>query len=328
MNPDHEVFEDPVIVNRYRRAIPDAGITYQDRVLHHVLGQTHQRGRQSSWWRPGWASAAILVAAVLAAGTAFAFVNLANLGAPTSDVPQPSASLDGFRAGAPDLHIQRKAEVLVFESLWDGGSALERWPLIKALGQFGTWTGLKAGTTTEPMFPPHRAASGALVPAWPEFPTFDLTQARYRSPYVVLVDRVMQVYSQGPVRSLSAAEGALLARYRRLPTAVSIMGGDARPRPVPYPVIVIGGYGERGPFEDPAFVIGATTGQGPTAWQTFESLRKQFQLGDAAPGTGWIVREFNTTTNMMTALICHADGMQPGRVCHRPNIEAIVRQLH
>lgn len=324
---DHEVFEDAQIIRQYQSAIPQTSMAYQRRILQQVLGSGEKHRPRRSGWRSRWTPAVVVLAAVLAAGTALALVNLANLGAPTDDVPGPPARLGGFYPGAPVLRQQGKVEVLVFESLWDGGSALERWPLVKALGQFGTWTGLAPGKATEPLVPAHRGASGQVIPPWPPFPTFDLSHARYSSSYVVLVDRVVQVHSQGPSRPLPSTERALLARFRRAPPAVQLMGGNGRPLPVPFPVVIVGGYGERGPFEDPGFVEAAITGQGPPTWQTFSSLRKQFLIGDEAPGTGWMVREFNAATNVITALICHADGNRPAVTCNRPAIRAILQRV-
>src|SRR5437588_11231981 len=104
-----------------------------------------------------------LLAAMLLAFAALAFPFHAiaagapgiNLGKLTDDtltsVDVARGFHEGYRRVGGVLRHGGKLEVLLFDTLWDGGSAADRWGLVKALAQFGVGTGLKTGQPTEPV---------------------------------------------------------------------------------------------------------------------------------------------------------------------------------
>src|SRR5947209_1110900 len=105
------------------------------------------RRRYIAWTRSPVVVAALV--AMLLMSTALAFSNLPSLGRPTGDVPEAYADLVGFHPSGPVLRQGGKAKVFLFDALWDIGTAMDRWFVVKALAQFGTWSGLDRGQTTE-----------------------------------------------------------------------------------------------------------------------------------------------------------------------------------
>jgi hypothetical protein len=57
--------------------------------------------------------------------------------------------------------------------------------------------------------------------------------------------------------------------------------------------------------------------------QSFSTVQSALQKGSSRD----FVRSINAETNVITAILCHADGMQPGGVCSRPPIKQVVTQL-
>lgn len=261
------------------------------------------------------------IVALLIVSTALAVANGVNLGSPTNDAPAPYEHLDGFRPVGPVLRDHGKVEVLVFETLWDGGSALDRWPIVKSLAQFGSWTGLGKGTTTEPL-PPNRSNPGFLAGSArpnPGVPTFELSHATYRSSYVVLVHPVLQTHSHTPIKRLPGREEALFQRVLRLP--------QLQERDYPMPAVVAGGYGMHGAIDDPSYALYNESAPGSSEFYTFDMIQRAMQAGDSGTGLGFLVREFNSYANVLTALICHADGQKPGSVCQHAAIRTILKQV-
>lgn len=263
---------------------------------------------------PRWARGVVIALAFvpLAFNTALAQDNLTDLGAVTNDVPPMGLSLDGFRRIAPVPKSPRRVKLLVFETLWDFGSATNRWPLVKALSQFGSWSGVQAGGTTISMTPP-TDYSGRPIPYTP-FPALDLARARYRSAYITFVRRVRQVRPHSRIRRLSPREDALYRRAMRVP---QLQYGR-----YPLPAVVVGSYAMHGAIEDPfATVATSRSGGGVT------TIQSAMQAGDEAPKTGFWVRDLNAYVNVLTALICRQDGNRPARVCHRSAIRTLSKQL-
>jgi len=54
--------------------------------------------------------------------------------------------------------------------------------------------------------------------------------------------------------------------------------------------------------------------------------RRAQMLTEGTIRVGYIVRELNAYANVVTALICGADGGRPATVCNRPATRAILRQ--
>ncbi len=157
--------------------------------------------------------------------------------------------------------------------------AAERWPLTRALMQFGTFSTLNEE---------HSTANGSGT-SFPALPTYDLRTAKYDSQYVRL--RVMEVadHEGKPLDQPDAEEQQWLNAFN--------------PKGQ-WPFIMVNGqFTQIGPGYPPQVLAG----------QQFGDLRAALQGGTATPATDAINREAAT----ITRVICAADGGQPADVCAR-----------
>jgi hypothetical protein len=191
-------------------------------------------------------------------------------------------------------HQQRKPALVFLGSQTDPFSATERWSIVKAFDQFGAFSGLRVG----------KGATGFGITA--AVPSFDWTQAIYRSSYVLFEHSD----GQHPTR----ADQALYQRYAHLFPTTEVG---------PYPLVFVGGYVMRGADVAPGELAGP---QGQTL--SFEEVQRAMQHGYGS-GTHFIqyVYDLDAEANVITALICHADGKRPARVCTRPAIKTILREM-
>ncbi|GAC1472818.1 MAG: hypothetical protein PVSMB7_25950 [Chloroflexota bacterium] len=120
------------------------------------------------------------------------------LGSPSD--AQAASLTNGYRP-APVLRSGHKPEVLFVGALYCPFCASERWALVKALGWFGSWSGLQSSTS--------HAGSGGFS----AIPTFELLHAHYRSRYVAFVNRDIEDENSQPLQTLSPAQQALFNRY-------------------------------------------------------------------------------------------------------------------
>jgi thiol-disulfide isomerase/thioredoxin len=93
-----------------------------------------------------------------------------------------------------------KPEVLYVGAEYCPYCAAERWPLIIALGRFGTLTGLQATTSS-------------ATDIYPNTPTFTFRSATYASQYIDFVAVETKDRNQSPLQSPTAAEQQLVNRY-------------------------------------------------------------------------------------------------------------------
>lgn len=260
----------------------------------------------------------------------------ANLGRP-SDVTPPYAPLGSFRHSGPVLRQHGKAELLFMGTSVDSTSAAESWPVVKALGQFGRWSGLRASTSRACML---IQTSGVQVncklpeanAAFLAVPEFDFSHARYASRYVDfvskdLIDRALHLHA-----NLSRAELSLFNRYARpfgypgFRDAVweAALGGSVVTSGRGLSLVAVGGYVETG-----ANVV--TVGDLETMVQNplpFATIQRSLQRGRPVGGASHsLVPDVNTEANIITALICHADHGQPKHVCNRPVIKGILKHV-
>jgi len=268
-----------------------------------------------------------LLTLVLAAAVSYTCVSAASgildLGSPTNDV-SPNLPLDFFhRVGQPAMSGSR-AQVLFIGTQADGFSAMERWPMVKALEQFGTLSGVKALTT--PCLVVN--TSGPCLTA---YPTYDWSRAHYVSRYVDFVHKDVANLPGRPFQRLSQREAALLRRYGPRPYKPGVVenfGACNAATPRSYPVVLIGGYLETisnivGCFDYSTSVptAGGNSQQVPLS---FEQTRSRIAGNVKSPGesTG---PDVNAEANLISALICHADHLQPKKVCSRPGIKGILK---
>jgi hypothetical protein len=240
------------------------------------------------------------------------------LGKPTSNVPSNAYfPLSGFHRIRQTATSGLRAELLVIsDSALASGP--ERWPIVKALEQFGTLIALqpmdrptftlKAGTKTFPETAPS---------------TLDWTHSQYRSRYLAFVHRDLQRYDSGqetfvPFQTLNASERVLYREYAQ-------KGSGGQPS---LPLIAVGNYLQTasqiingGDFQGPA---GPQNQPGPyLAFGTIQSA-----LASAKdPPDNTLVEDVNAEANVITALICHADNLQPKKVCGRAVIKKLLKHV-
>lgn len=269
---------------------------------------------------------AVLVGAIaLSAGVAFAANAIVNLGKPaniqSTNVYFP---LSGFHRVGVSLG-QHGRPVLLFMGLkgTEQSSAMERWPLVKALDQFGSLAGAKV---VEPGCP-YRSQYGTPVCS---APTFDLSHASYRSAYLAFVNVDVATFNGTKLqlgRPLAGTEKTLWQRY----ACSSQFPCPAPGRPAQEPLVVVGGYLQTSSqmlvfpdFAKPAPGSGTAVSTEPLS---FDTIHQALLAGKNPPYGNHLVEDVNAEANVITALICHADGRRPGSVCGRSIIRDILKHV-
>lgn len=282
-----------------------------------------------------------MVSALLLTQSALADGSIVDLGKPV-DVTSTNSGfpLSGFHRVGKSILVHGKARFVFIGTLSvdDSSSAAERWSVLKALDQFGQLAAVKAidrrckgnGTTT-------------LVCA---LPTFDWSHARYRSTYVVFEHKdILGLNGSTYFQRLSPIELALYNRYARVallpgltldkkrdPYAVrqTIMESGHVTRGLP--LMSVAGYVQTasqditpGDFEAPPPGTPQTT-YAPPIVESFATIQHDLQT-NRDPTFDHTVEDVNAEANIMTALVCHADGMKPKSVCGRGVIKTILKSV-
>jgi len=278
------------------------------------------------------AGVAVACVIALAVTQSLATLNPANLGPPTDAAP-PYLPLDSFQRVSAPLYQGGKVELLFISSQGDAFAAAERWPIVKALGQFGTFSGL-------------RPAFSALDRVCPGVPTYDFTHAAYRSRYITFIHRDLQGWDQKnranmspPLQRLNAGETSLLRRYGEVglsPAATSFPAGVSklayRLRYMSPPMELVGGYVLNGAY--PAYGsmvpgLGGCYGYyiEPAPEPAFGKIQQAVLAGYRNHSDRPYVFDIDVETNVITALICHADKRRPASACDRRVIVGIMKHI-
>ncbi len=152
-----------------------------------------------------------------------------------------------------------KPVLLFIGAQWCPFCASERWPIVKALSRFGTWSGLAVGQSTG-----GKGGFGVI-------PSYDFVHASFASPYVAFDGKEVADNRAAPLQSLTADEQTIMNRYD---SAGSI------------PLVYVDGY----------VMVGA--GYSPTELQgrAFSAVQQQLQQGSGGAGTAQINAEANLLT--------------------------------
>lgn len=165
----------------------------------------------------------------------------------------------------------------------------------------------------------------------PSMPTFDWAHATYHSRYVAFVhydltDRGLHLLPGRPHLEL-----ALFNRYVRIllpPTHTwhgAVWQTVTRPPSTGrgFPLILVGGYLNAGPnYAVPGDLGSKVMGLALPFAAIQRSLGVAVRSGRRPPE---LVTDFNAEANLLTALICRADGKRPGKGCSRPAIKSILK---
>ena len=267
-------------------ALPTAGPTKRPR-----------RTKHGRWAWMGVAGPAIgigvLIALVLTRG-----------GAAEHPVPALSeASLAGPTQGRADATSLQSIHRVSSTPLLDGGKpvvffmggqfcpfcAADRWSFVKATSRFGVWTGL------------HSLHSKPGTDGFGGIPTYDLTQATYKSDVLALQVREVADVNGNPLQSLTTGQQQLVNQFDP--------GGAI-------PFTLVGGFTGRYKADlaySPAILEG----------QDFDSLRAAVDGDQATPA----VQAINASADAFTALLCKLSGGLPAAVCATPYIQSLTAQV-
>ena len=161
-----------------------------------------------------------------------------------------------------------------------------RWPLVRALSRFGSFSGLGQRQST----------SG--IDGFPSIATYDFNHATFSSPYVTLAMVETADPSGNTLQQTDAEQASLINRFDP--------GGG-----IPF-VFVGGRYVARLPYS-PSLLEGKTFQQ---IQQSIDSTNPD-RLGQA----------IDDEADVITALICSSDGMQPASVCNASQIRQLTHQI-
>lgn len=365
-------------INELRQAMqyPDHGAAQRlRRMLQHQGPAPRYSGAASphlgwlhrSRW-PRTQGGRLVLAAVLlltVSGVALAATTVTNLGKPT-EIQSTAAyfPLSGFHRVSTSFEVHGKPELVFIGAQGPRYEHVnvERWPLIKALQQFGTLSGVKAVERTCTTFNTHfiRNAVGCSIP------TFDLSKAYYTSRYIEFSSKDL-VQSSGLTpgdikvqlfQRLNSTEAMLFNRYARFKgqpycstTKTSVQMHPCS-KPIDYitatlfpdsshpsrtlPLIAIGHYVQTvsqdvGP-SDLAVTVGNTPTPGTIVYagvsqgMPFNTVRQALANGKDPQGS-LLVEHVNAEANIITALICRVDGKRPASVCTRASIQQILKHV-
>jgi hypothetical protein len=289
---------------------------------------------------------AILAVALLGVSIVLAASGILNLGAPTNDVAgNPYTPLSGFHRIGTVLRAHLRPELLMITAQNDSWTGAEAWALVKALDQFGTFSQVSATTVPAPIvYQAETSNSNPLTKIREPEPTFDLSHAVYRSRYLVFVHKYVLDAKNQVYQRLNAAEQRLYARYARsaLPDGShdpdnflgTLNNKDPRTNHR-FPLIAAGGYLQtESNILFPLDFLIAGPGSNPQQqtlphYATFDEVQGSLATGKPATGIEHsLISNINAEANVITALICHADGSQPRSVCGRHVIKSILRHVH
>ncbi len=294
-----------------------------------------------------YAALAVAIAAVIVAATSVTIAgskhdSLTDLGPPTNARPQ-FPPIGGFRRIKTTLTGHGLPELLFIGTLVEPRSAGERWPIVKALDQFGTLSNVSPVVTRSCSY--HNGLPGTQAQCDPAVmrgfvtgvATYDWSHAVYHSRYLVFVHKDLIDQNLQMRQTLTPLERSLFTRYVAFTgfsnwhdtvwhTAVDDRsGGNQSPRQQ-FPLVVISRYLQSNAqvaiFGDLADVAGRVNLPFATIQQSLQKGRPQ---DHAEPS---LITDYNAEANLLTAFICHADGLRPAQVCHRPVIRSILKLIH
>jgi len=274
------------------------------------------------------------------------------LGKATNDVAnQP---LGNFHYIKTSLRQGTKPEFLFIGTLGKPYIDAERFPVVKALGEFGTFSRVSVWPRQ------------SRFPVYYTFPGLNLVHTVYRSRYISFSDRDLLDFHLRPLARLTAAERALFNRYAnpypRLDPYTAVqrvtrVPGGYRTDPLPccssrglpasaeeLPLVAIGGYAQTFPsdpvfadeFDDASLVPTPTLCPTSTCgsinpglpFASFSKVQQSLIADRAATGLQpTLLPSVNAETNIIAALICHVDGRKPTGVCGRPVIRKLLKSV-
>lgn len=317
--------------------------------------------QRTPWWRTLVTRPGLLVVVagliLVTTGIAIATSGILDLGKPTNTLSTNSNfPISGFHRVKLNLRSHGKTEFLWIGTMWPGdpASAVERWPIVKALEQFGSFSGIAVAPQPCNTLNDSRVTDTACP-----LPTFDWSKARYFSRYITFIHRDL-IDVQGQLfQKLPSAELRLFDRYVRQKGGAGVQSIAASiydPNTIlrvtdiskSFPFIAVGGYiqtksqapliGDVSVGRDYNPANSSVTHNLPyplySGVLNFDQTRSALASGKtpslpAVHGSVTfpsLVPDVNGEANVITALICHADSGRPSKLCNRPTIKEILKQ--
>lgn len=167
--------------------------------------------------------------------------------------------------------------------------AAERWSLVKALSNFGTWSGLGPDTSAEG------------VDGFDGLPTYSFLSAKYESQYIAFGHKEVADKKGRPIpgQELTDFEAKWFNQY-------DPRGG------VPF-LFLNGQYAQLAAGYSPALLSG----------KTFAEVKRDVDSNTATP----LVAAINEEATILTAYLCKSTNNQPTDVCTKPDIAALASQV-
>ncbi|MGH9016507.1 MAG: DUF929 family protein [Acidimicrobiales bacterium] len=233
-----------------------------------------------------------------AAGTVRAATGVPRSAFDTVGAPHPAGPLPTVLDRQPSLTIGGRPAVVYVGSEFCPYCAAARWPLVVALGRFGTFTHLGA-------------TSSSVLEAFPGIQTFSFDGTSYRSRY--LSWSAVEQYGQG-LDATAPAGFHLLHRLSPLQQVLLTRYGTGAGGPE-LPFIDIGNR---------VVVEGAAIGFSPGTLQGLSV--NQIATDLSAPSTA-VAQAVLGAANEISAAICATTGGKPGAVCSSPGVRAGAARL-
>jgi hypothetical protein len=162
-----------------------------------------------------------------------------------------------------------------------------RWPFVKALSRFGTFTGL--GEMHSQL-----GADGFNF----SIPTYDFVHATYSSPYVTLRTVEVADANGNPLQTLNDDETDLVNHLDPGGAIPFVFVGGTYVAQLPYSPLLLNGHSY-------SQIVAEVNAENPGP------------LGQA----------INAEADALTAALCTTDGTQPASVCGQPAIQALIHRL-
>lgn len=210
--------------------------------------------------------------------------------APATAPPAAVAGAGGMQSVTTVLHDAQLAGNLPL-TLYIGADycpfcASMRWPLVKALTRFGTFSGLGKRQST------------AGVDGFPSLATYDFNQATYKSQYAAFQIVELADANGNPLQEPDAVQVSLINRF-------DPRGG------IPF-VLVAGRYMAQLPYS-PGLLGG----------RSFAQIKDDID----SPTPDQLGAAVNQEADVITALICASDNMQPAAVCGTTQVQQLVSAI-
>ena len=209
----------------------------------------------------------------------------------TTQSPQAQAKTLGFFKKVSDtpVAVDNKPYFLYVGGQFCPFCAAERWSIVKALSNFGTWSGLGPDTSADE------------EAGFSRIPTYNFISAKYESQFIAFGHKETADRNGKPIpgQDLSDFEKQWVNKYNP-------KGG------VPF-LFLNGKYVQLSAGYSPALIQG----------KTYEQVKADVENNANTP----YVVAINKEADILTAYLCKATNNQPSNVCNDPKIAQLVAQV-